>query len=67
MILFSVVTATPGVLQRAMQAVDDHQLSFWDSMLQETTVQTNLTRFFSEDMQYGRYWKGMSIENLVEL
>ncbi len=66
MILFSVVTAAPAVLQRAMQAVDEHQLSFWDAMLLETAVQANVTRFLSEDMQHGRLWKGMSIDNPFE-
>lgn len=66
MILFSVVTAVPAVLQRAMQAVDEHQLSFWDAMLLETAVQANVTRFLSEDLQHGRLWKGMSIENPFE-
>ncbi|MDJ0806892.1 MAG: PIN domain-containing protein [Gammaproteobacteria bacterium] len=67
MILFSVVTAAPAVLQRAMQVVGEHQLSFWDAMLLETAVNANVTRFLSEDQQYGRLWKGMTIENPFEL
>ena len=63
MILFPVVNAEPGILQRAMKAVDDHKFSFWDAMLLETAVQAGVTRFLSEDMQHGRIWKGMSIQN----
>jgi predicted nucleic acid-binding protein len=66
MILFSVVTAAPAVLQRAMQVVDEHQLSFWDALLLETAVHANVARFLSEDLQHGRLWKGMSIENPFE-
>lgn len=63
MILFPVVNAEPGTLQRAMKAVDDHKFAFWDAMLLETAVQAGVTRFLSEDMQHGRLWKGMSIQN----
>jgi len=63
MILFPVVNAGPRILQRAMKAVDDHKFSFWDAMLLETAVQAGVTRFLSEDMQHGRFWKGMSIQN----
>lgn len=63
MILFPVVNAGPGILKRAMKTVSDHQFSFWDAMLLETAVQAGVTRFFSEDMQHDRLWKGMSIQN----
>jgi len=46
-----------------MKTVDDHKFSFWDAMLLETAVHAGVTRFFSEDMQHGRCWKGMSIQN----
>ena len=63
MILFPIVNVEPGVLKRAMKTVSDHQFSFWDAMLLETAVQACVTRFFSEDMQHDRLWKGMSIQN----
>ena len=63
MVLFPVVAADPATLHRAMQAAEDHQFSFWDSMLLETAVRAGVTHFISEDMQHGRLWKGMSIEN----
>jgi len=63
MMIFPVVNAEPGVLRRAMNAVSDHQFSFWDAMLLETAVQARITRFFSEDMQHDRLWKGMRIQN----
>ena len=66
MILFPVVNAEPVILQRAMKAVDDHQISFWDAMLLETAAQAGVTRFLSEDMQHGRLWKGMSIQNPLQ-
>jgi len=63
MIIFPVVNAEPGVLRRAMKTVSEHQFSFWDAMLLETAVQAGVTRFFSEDMQHDRLWKGMRIQN----
>ena len=50
-------------VKQAMKTVDDHKFSFWDAMLLETAVHAGVTRFFSEDMQHGRCWKGMSIQN----
>lgn len=63
MILFPVVSTRAAALQRAMQAVDKHQFSFWDSVLIETAVHAGVTQFISEDMQHGQQWKGMLIHN----
>ena len=63
MVLFPVVAADPDTFQRATQAVDQHQFSFWDSMLLETAVRAGVTHFISEDLQHGRFWKGMCIQN----
>ena len=63
MIIFPVVNAEPGVLQRAMKTIREHQFSFWDAMLLETAAQAGVTHFFSEDMQHDRLWKGMRIQN----
>ena len=63
MIIFPVVNTEPGSLRRAMKAVSEHHFPFWDAMLLETAVQAGVTRFFSEDMQHDRLWKGMSIQN----
>ena len=66
MILFPVVSAEPGTIQRAMLAVAEHRFSFWDAMLLETAAQSGVTRFLSENMQHNRIWRGMVIENPFE-
>lgn len=63
MTIFPVVSADANSLKKAMIAVEEHKLSFWDSLLLETSVQAGVTRFYSEDMQHGRFWKGMEIIN----
>jgi len=63
MTLFPVVSAEPSTLKRAMLAVEEHKLSFWDSLLLETGVQAGVTTFYSEDLQDGRIWKGMALKN----
>lgn len=63
MILFPVIAASPLTIKRAMEAVEHHGLSFWDAMLLEAAAQAGVTRLLSEDMQHGRIWRGMSIQN----
>ena len=63
MTLFPVINAVPTTLRMAMNGVQDHQFSFWDAMIVETSVQAGVTRLFSEDMQHRQAWKGMVIEN----
>ena len=63
MSLFPVINAVPTTLKMAMNAVQEHQFSFWDAMILETAVQAGVTRLYSEDMQHKQLWKGMVIEN----
>jgi len=66
MVLFPVVNAEPGTLQRAMRTREDHGFPFWDAMLLETAAQAGVTQFLSEDLQHGRIWKGLTIRNPFE-
>jgi predicted nucleic acid-binding protein len=63
MSLFPVVNVMQSTLRMAMNAVQEHQFSFRDAMILETTVQAGVTCLYSEDMQHKRSWKGMAIEN----
>jgi len=63
MTLFPVINAAPSTLKMAMNAVRDHQFSFWDAMILETAVQAGVTHLYSEDIQHRQAWKGMVIEN----
>jgi len=63
MTLFPVISAAPTTLKMAMNAVAEHQFSFWDAMILETAAQAGVTHLYSEDMQHKQSWKGMVIEN----
>jgi predicted nucleic acid-binding protein len=56
---FPVCTAEESDLDRAMRAVEDHHLSFWDAMLWATAKRAGCTLLFSEDLQDGRHLEGM--------
>ncbi|MGH6917499.1 MAG: PIN domain-containing protein [Geminicoccaceae bacterium] len=57
--LFPVVTAEESDLDRAMRAVEDHRLSFWDAMLWATAKRAGCSVLFSEDVQNGRRLEGI--------
>ena len=62
-ILFPTIMAQPSTLTMALQAVSNHNLSFWDAMLWATARQNNVDILFSEDFQHGRDIGGVRIEN----
>ena len=57
--LFPVVAADESDLDRAMRAVGDHQLSFWDAMLWATAKRSGCRLLLSEDFQDGRRLEGV--------
>jgi len=61
--LFSVVTASPATLNRAIASVELHQLSFWDAMLWSAARDAGVTQLLSEDFQNGQELGGIRIVN----
>jgi predicted nucleic acid-binding protein len=61
--LFPLVSANDSDLDRAMRAVADHQLSFWDAMLWATAKRAGCSVVFSEDLQDGRRLEGVLFVN----
>lgn len=57
--LLPVVTADQSDLDRAMRAVEEHRLSFWDAMLWATARRAGCSLLFSEDFQDGRRLEGV--------
>jgi predicted nucleic acid-binding protein len=57
--LFPIVTAEETDLDRAMRAVEDHRLSFWDAMLWATAKRAGCSVLLSEDFQDGRRLEGV--------
>ena len=61
--VFPVVGANEASLVRAITAVDDHSLSFWDAMIWATACQANCGLLLSEDLQDGRVLDGLRFIN----
>jgi predicted nucleic acid-binding protein len=61
--VFHVVSADDTALVDAMDAFEEHRLSFWDAMLWVTARQAGCTAIISEDMQDGRRLSGVEFIN----
>ena len=61
--VFQVAAADTSALIDAMDAVEEHRLSFWDAMLWATVRQSGCSAILSEDMQDGRRLGGVEIVN----
>jgi predicted nucleic acid-binding protein len=61
--LFPVVSATPKCLGKAMKAVREHQLSFWDAMLWAAALEAGVKVVVSEDFQHDRLLDGLRFCN----
>ena len=61
--VFPVASADEAALVRAMDAVEEHRLSFWDAMLWATARQSGCAALLSEDMQDGRRLSGVTFIN----
>lgn len=58
-ILFPITSATPLTLRKAMNAVQQHHLGFWDAMLWAVTREAGVTLLLSEDFQNDRVLEGV--------
>lgn len=61
--VFPVAAADEAALADAMNAVDEHRLSFWDAMLWATARLVGCSVILSEDMQDGRRLSGVEVVN----
>ena len=61
--VFQIASADTAALVDAMDAVEEHRLSFWDAMLWATARQSGCSALLSEDMQDGRRLSGVEIIN----
>ena len=61
--VFQVFSADETTLVNAMNAVNDHRLSFWDAMLWATALRSGCSAILSEDMQDGRRLNGLEFVN----
>ncbi len=61
--LFTTVYPGPGTLRQAIDAVAQHNLSFWDAMLWSVVKDAGATVLLSEDLQDGRELGGVWFRN----
>ena len=61
--VFQVVSAGTVALVDAMDAVQEHRMSFWDAMLWATVRQSGCSAILSEDMRDGRRLSGVEFIN----
>ncbi len=61
--VFQLGSADDAALVDAMEAVEEHRLSFWDAMLWATARQIGCSAILSEDLQDGRRLSGVEFIN----
>jgi predicted nucleic acid-binding protein len=60
---FASVAVDGRIVVRAIQLHQEAALSFWDALIVQTALEGNCKRLFSEDMQHGRAFGDLVIEN----
>ena len=61
--VFHVTSADSSALAEAMDAVEEHRLSFWDAVLWAASRRIGCSAILSEDMQHGRRLSGVEFIN----
>jgi predicted nucleic acid-binding protein len=57
------VLVDAGMVLAAIQGGQEHQLSFWDSLIVRAAVEGGAGVLYSEDFQHGRDFGGLRVEN----
>jgi predicted nucleic acid-binding protein len=65
--LFPVVSPTSKSLTKALKAVNEHTLSFWDAMLWAVAREAGVTILLTEDFQHDRILAGVRFCNPFKL
>ena len=53
----------PQLIVAASRLEEEHTLSFWDSLIVQAAIQVGADRLVSEDLQHGRRFGSLTIEN----
>jgi predicted nucleic acid-binding protein len=61
--LFPTIATSPSAVLAGIDASINHRLSFWDALLLVTLKATQVTVFFSEDLQHRQVIDGVKIIN----
>lgn len=62
-LVWQVEVLTPGMILRASEIEERHQLSFWDALVVVAALEGGATRLLSEDLNPGRTLEGIAVEN----
>jgi len=65
--LFPVASATPKSLVKALEAVKEHGLSFWDALIWAVVAEAGVALLLSEDFQHTRVLEGVQFYNPFEM
>lgn len=57
------VATEPQLIVAASRLEEEHTLSFWDALIVEAAIQAGAERLVSEDLQDGRRFGALTIEN----
>jgi predicted nucleic acid-binding protein len=57
------VPTEPQLIVAASRLEEEHTLSFWDSLIVQAAIYAGADRLVSEDLQDGRRFGGLTIEN----
>lgn len=60
---FPVVDSTWSAMQSAFDLVGAHQLQIWDALILSVAAEHRCRRLYSEDMQHGFVWRGVTVFN----
>lgn len=58
-----VASVDTSTVLTAVGRAGGHQLSLWDALIVQTAIESGSTRLFTEDLQDGRVFDGVRIEN----
>ena len=61
--LFAVASATPKSLGKALKAIREHGLSFWDALIWAVVAEAGVALLLSEDFQHTRVLEGVQFCN----
>lgn len=62
----SVVPLTTGTHAAAVELARDHNLSFYDALIVAAAISADCRTLYSEDLQHGRKFEGLTIVNPFE-
>lgn len=57
------VNTDVGLIVSGSRLTEEHSLSFWDALIIEAALRANASRLLSEDLQHGRTFGGLVVEN----